>query len=86
MDLTPKHADPFAEKEGASGLESTSEGVASEEGDEGVGAEPEVKNSGPWMKWLMAHQPDFEGQDNLLTTVVKKHGQTIMFLPKFHCE
>jgi transposase len=38
------------------------------------------------VRWVLAQEIDFLEQDNMLTELVKKRGQLIMFLPKFNCE
>jgi hypothetical protein len=48
--------------------------------------EPPSKGSLGWMRWRLAQEPDFKGEENMVQALIRKRGQLALFLPKFHCD
>ena len=46
--------------------------------------EPPRDMSVKWLRWVMAHEPDFKrrAQENLLTDLVLSRGQKVLFFAK----
>ena len=85
--LDMDHVDPATQHQASSETASHFvEAQTEDDPDEEAAEAPPRDGSAKWMRWMLARETDFLEQDNVLTELVKKRGQLIMFLPKFHCE
>jgi hypothetical protein len=81
------HVDPATQHQASSEAASHFVEAQTEDDPDDEAAEAPPRNgSDKWMRWVLARETDLLEQDGMLTELVKKKGQLIMFLPKFHCE
>jgi hypothetical protein len=80
----PLQLDPGADVVATAAIPDPFESVDSEDPDED--REPPRVMTVKWLRWVIAHETDFQAQENLLTDLVLSRGHKVLFLPKFHCE
>jgi hypothetical protein len=80
------HIDPGTQHEGTKTASHFTEIRTEADPDDEAATAPPRDGSARWMRWVLARKTDFLEQGNMLTELVKKRGQLIVFFPKCHCE